>query len=169
MRLAPLPVVLVSVALAACDAPGRRAADQVWIAPAEVADFSRLYARNCSGCHGADGRGGASTDLRDPVYLAIADDATIRRITAQGVPGTAMPAFAQQSGGELTDAQIEILVSGMRSRWGKPGMLAQANPPPYAADEPGRSQTGRSRLPRFLFLLPRREWARRAEGGLGRR
>jgi mono/diheme cytochrome c family protein len=114
----------------------------VWIAPADVADFSRLYAKNCSGCHGADGWGGASTDLRDPVYLAIADDATIRRITAQGVPGTAMPAFAQQAGGELTDAQIGILVSGMRSRWGKPGILAQANPPPYAAASPGDPKRG---------------------------
>ena len=36
----------------------------------------------------SDGKGGAAIALGDPVYLAIADDATIRRVTANGVPGT---------------------------------------------------------------------------------
>ena len=51
-------------------------------------DFNFLYARNCAGCHGPNGKGGAAIGLGDPVYLAIADDATIRRVTADGVPGT---------------------------------------------------------------------------------
>ena len=41
--------------------------------------------------------------IGNPVYLAIADDSTIRRVAAEGVPGTAMPAFAQKVGGMLTD------------------------------------------------------------------
>ena len=64
------------------------------IAPNEVADFTVLYATNCAGCHGANGSGGAAIGLGDPVYLAVADDTTIRRVTANGVPGTAMPPFA---------------------------------------------------------------------------
>ena len=30
-----------------------------------------------------------------------------------------MPAFAQQAGGMFTDAQVDIIVSGIRSRWAK--------------------------------------------------
>ncbi len=57
------------------------------IPPGKIMDFNFLYARNCAGCHGADGKGGAAIGLGDPVYLAIADDATIRRVTADGVAG----------------------------------------------------------------------------------
>jgi len=80
--------------------------------------------------------------LGDPVYLAIADDAIIHRVTAQGVPGTAMPAFAQQAGGLLTDAQIDAIVHGIRTRWAKANVLRDANPPPYAAQGPGDPKRG---------------------------
>jgi mono/diheme cytochrome c family protein len=82
--------------------------------------------------------------LGDPVYLAIADDAIIHRVTAQGVPGTAMPAFAQQAGGLLTDAQIDAIVHGIRTRWAKADVLRDANPPPYAAQGPGDPKRGAS-------------------------
>jgi mono/diheme cytochrome c family protein len=105
-------------------------------------DFSFLYARNCSGCHGPNGNGGAAIGLGDPVYLAIADDATVRRVTADGVAGTSMPAFAQSSGGMLTDGQIDVIVSGIRTRWAKPDALRDANAPPYAAQGPGDPKRG---------------------------
>ena len=89
-----------------------------------------------------DGKGGAAIGLGDPVYLAIADDATIRRVTADGVPGTAMPAFAQHSGGMLTDDQINAIVGGIRTRWAKPDALAGADAPPYAAQAPGDAKRG---------------------------
>ena len=121
---------LITVALlttVACgtrlSAPGRPAADSEVIPPAKIMDFSFLYARNCSGCHGTNGMGGAAIGLANPVYLAIADDATTRRITAGGVHGTAMPAFAQHSGGMLTDDQINVIIAGIRSRWAKPDAL----------------------------------------------
>jgi mono/diheme cytochrome c family protein len=79
--------------------------------------------------------------LADPVYLALADDATIRRVAAGGVPGTAMPAFAQSAGGTLTDEQIDILVAGMRARWGHSGALGSAAAPPYAS-APGDAGRG---------------------------
>src|SRR5262245_65291648 len=94
-----------------CDsAPGRPHPDSEVIAPNKVVDFAMLYANNCAGCHGVDGAGGAAIALADPVYLAVADDATIRRVTADGVSGTAMPAFAQSAGGLLTDAQVDIKI-----------------------------------------------------------
>jgi len=114
-------------------APGHPAANSQVIPPDAIKDFTVLYARNCSGCHGVDGKGGMAISIGDPVYLAIADDATINRVTADGVAGTSMPAFAQHSGGMLTDDQIHVIVSGIRARWGKPDALRGAVPPPYAA------------------------------------
>ena len=68
---------------------------------------------------------------------------------AQGVPGTSAPAFAQQVGGPLTDKQIDILVEGMRSRWGKAENFKNLALPPYSLQDasakgsgPGDSQRG---------------------------
>ncbi|HUO33007.1 MAG TPA: c-type cytochrome [Bryobacteraceae bacterium] len=123
-------------------APGQPVEDSEPIPPAKVLDFAFLYGRNCAGCHGENGHGGAAIGLGDPVYLAIADDAAITRVTAGGVPGTAMPAFAQRSGGMLTDGQINAIVRGIRSHWAKPEVLRGASPPPYAASQSGDAQRG---------------------------
>ena len=112
------------------------------IPPNKIADFTFLYARNCAGCHGTDGKGGAAIALGDPLYLALADDATIRRVTARGVPATSMPAFAQSAGGMLTDVQISAIVGGIRTRWARPDALRNANLPPYAAQSPGDPARG---------------------------
>lgn len=111
-------------------------------APSEVLEFGTLYAENCAGCHGVEGRGGAAIALNDPVYLTIADKEAIRKVTANGVRGTSMPAFAQSAGGMLTDKQIDVITSEIRSRWSKPGILDGANPPSYAAKSAGNPQQG---------------------------
>jgi len=120
----------------------RDPADGPVIPPSKIIDFNLLYARNCSGCHGVDGKGGAAIGLGDPVYLAIADDVTIGRVTAAGIPGTSMPAFAQHSGGMLTDDQINVIVRGIRSRWAKPDAVGNARVPPYADPSPGDPKRG---------------------------
>jgi cytochrome c oxidase cbb3-type subunit III len=141
-----IPLVVGLLATMACgtrdSAPGRPPANSQPIAPSGILDFSLLYARNCAGCHGPDGKGGAAIGLADPVYLAIADDVTIRRVTAEGVAGTAMPAFAQNSGGMLTNTQIDALVHGIRSRWAKPDVLRDADTPPYATQALGDPKRG---------------------------
>jgi len=111
-------------------------------APNEVLDFATLYGENCAGCHGVEGKGGAAIALVDPVYLAIADEAVIRKVVAKGIPGTAMPAFAESAGGMLTDIQINVITSAIRSRWSQPGILNAANPPSYAAKSPGNIAHG---------------------------
>ena len=129
-------LLFAALASAACgcdSAPGRPAADSEVIAPNEIVDFGVLYATNCAGCHGANGTGGAAIGLADPLYLTVADDATIRRVTANGIPGTAMPAFAQSAGGLLTDEQIDAIVNGIRTRWARPNVFGDADVPPYAA------------------------------------
>ena len=52
-----------------------------------------------------------------------------------------MPAFAQEAGGLLTDAQIDILVHGIRS-WANPVAFANTKPPAYAASQPGEAARG---------------------------
>src|SRR5262245_37334535 len=126
------------------NARGRAAAESQVVPPSEIVDFDLLYGKNCAGCHGSGGRGGPAVGLGDPVYLAIADNDTIVRATSDGVPGTAMPAFAQSSGGMLTAKQIDAIVGGMRERWAKPNILDSLNPPPHRAEAPGDSQRGAS-------------------------
>jgi mono/diheme cytochrome c family protein len=129
--------------LSACSPPpGRPTKDSEDPAPSEISDFKTLYAENCAGCHGTDGRGGAAVALADPVYLSIVDEPSMRRVIGNGVHGTSMPAFAQSAGGMLTDKQIDVITSEIRSRWGRPGTLAGANVPSYTPESSGDVQRG---------------------------
>lgn len=116
--------------------------DREVMRPSALMNFEALYSSNCAGCHGRDGKGGIAVSLGDPVYLAIADDATISRVTSNGVPGTSMPAFAEKAGGFLTEAQLQAITSGIREKWGKADALHGANPPPYSAQTPGDAKRG---------------------------
>jgi cytochrome c oxidase cbb3-type subunit 3 len=120
----------------------RNPEDPPVVPPDKIVDFGFLYANNCSGCHGADGNGGVAIGLGDPVYLAIADDAAIRRVTSGGVPGTSMPAFARSSGGMLTDNQIDVIIRGIRTRWAKPDVLRDVRAPSYSAEATGDAKRG---------------------------
>jgi len=135
-------LVAVTLLCGCSSAPGRPPKGSETVAPSEISDFSTLYAENCAGCHGSEGRGGAAIALADPVYLAIADDASIRKVVANGVKGTSMPAFAQSAGGMLTNKQIDVITAEMRSRWSRPGILNKANPPAYAAKSAGNALQG---------------------------
>jgi cytochrome c oxidase cbb3-type subunit III len=134
---------LLGLLLSACNFPlGRPSKGSETPAPNEISDFRTLYAENCSGCHGTRGRGGAAIALADPVYLAIVDQPSMRKVIANGVHGTSMPAFAQNAGGMLTDKQIDVISGGIRSHWSQAGILDGASPPSYAAKSSGDVQRG---------------------------
>jgi cytochrome c oxidase cbb3-type subunit 3 len=133
----------ISAMLFGCASPhGQSRKGSETLAPNEVLDFATLYGENCAGCHGVEGKGGAAIALANPVYLAIADDAVIRKVIANGVRGTAMPAFAESTGGMLTDAQIDVITKEIRSRWSQQGVLNVATAPSYAPKSTGDAQRG---------------------------
>jgi cytochrome c oxidase cbb3-type subunit 3 len=135
--------LLLSTLMCGCaNAPGQQLSADTPIVPNEISDFNVLYSENCAGCHGSEGRGGAAIALGDPVYLAIADDAILRRAASNGIPGTSMPAFAQSAGGMLTEKQIDVIARGIRERWSKPNVLSGSNPPPYSSTSPGDGSRG---------------------------
>jgi cytochrome c oxidase cbb3-type subunit 3/ubiquinol-cytochrome c reductase cytochrome c subunit len=144
MRRLTTGVVLMSlIALTGCHLPGRPQPDDVVPRPQAVMSFDKLYAQNCAGCHGVDGKNGQATNLANPVYESLVDDATLRDVIANGEKGTLMPAFGQSAGGNLTDAQVNAIVSGMRARWSKGDVLAGQNAPPYKASQDGNEADGK--------------------------
>lgn len=90
---------------------------------------SRLFAENCSPCHGQFGQGGPNPsipgDIIAPIssseFLKTRDDATIRNIISQGQPDFGMSPFGSANGGPLSDDEVDAIVAFIRS-W-------EANPP----------------------------------------
>jgi cytochrome c oxidase cbb3-type subunit 3/ubiquinol-cytochrome c reductase cytochrome c subunit len=76
---------------------------------------------------------GPSYPLANPAYQALVNEQLLRKVVADGAPGTLMPAFSRSAGGSLTDEQVDALVKGMRTAWYKPGTPEEATPPPYHA------------------------------------
>jgi mono/diheme cytochrome c family protein len=168
-----LVVVIILVLAAGCDPlPGKPTPEDRWKASTEVTDFSQLYALNCSGCHGADGRLGAARPLNDPLYLALVSNETLRQMIAQGVPDTAAPAFAQPVGGSLTDKQIDILIEGMRSRWGATESFKNEALAPYslrdantASSGPGDQQRGAAAYQKYCAQCHGKDGSGGPKGG----
>jgi cytochrome c oxidase cbb3-type subunit 3/ubiquinol-cytochrome c reductase cytochrome c subunit len=129
---------VASVASTGCmDAPGKPRPNTEALRPEQVLDPATLYKQNCAGCHGDRGQNGAAISLANPVYLATAGIDNIRRITAKGVAGTMMPAFAKEQGGSLTDEQISVLSKGIVDAWAHPDALAGQSRPAYASTNAG--------------------------------
>ncbi len=135
--------VLASIALTGCSRFAERTSIGEGPRSGLPSNFETLFSQNCSGCHGANGQGGASIPLSDPVYQSIVSDGVLRDTIANGRQGSNMPAFAQNAGGMLKDDEINALVTGMRREWAKRGGLNTAPPPPpYKAANGGDAERG---------------------------
>src|SRR2546428_13646274 len=101
MKLHPILVGAAMVAFlasAGCsNSPGRPGKESEVIPPNEVTAFKLLYAQNCAGCHGADGKGGATIALANPVFLAIADQPAIWPYVGAGAGPDSKPPFVQRA------------------------------------------------------------------------
>jgi cytochrome c oxidase cbb3-type subunit 3 len=123
-------LVAVALVLAGCDFPGKPKPDARAVEAEHDRSFDVLYARNCSGCHGPDGRTGPAPPLNDPLFLSIIPDKELQRVVRDGRAGTLMPAFAQKKGGALSEANLQTLVSGIKSHW-RPAHPPTGNIPVY--------------------------------------
>jgi mono/diheme cytochrome c family protein len=136
-RTGSLLVVLLSGAalagLGCNNSPGKPGPEPEVPRPDQVLDFATLYKQNCVACHGNNNEPGAALYLANPVYLAVAGEANLKAVIANGVPGKLMPPFARSAGGMLTDQQVDILANGLIGTWGKAGVLDGLNPPTYKA------------------------------------
>lgn len=123
-------LLLLPLALTGCgDLPGKPKPVANEGKPVREMSFAPLFAEHCAGCHGAEGNLGPAPPLNDPLFVKIATNDMLTMAISQGRPGTPMPAFLQSAGGALNDAQVKVLVEGIRSTWGTPA--PSLNPPPY--------------------------------------
>jgi mono/diheme cytochrome c family protein len=74
---------------------------------------TRIWRKRCEACHGADGAGRTRfaegrpfANLTDGRWKYGPDRASLRRVVANGSPGSTMPPFA----GRLTPAEIDAVV-----------------------------------------------------------
>jgi cytochrome c oxidase cbb3-type subunit III len=88
-----------------------------WFAPGlaqsgddQLEEGAALYLENCLVCHGEMGQGRVGATLAKN-WPSIRPDLTIRNVIAVGVEGSPMPGWSQQTGGPLTDEQIDSLVA----------------------------------------------------------
>lgn len=145
-------VVSVICALLLCaGACGKPTARPVM--PPDITDFATLYGENCSGCHGIDGKNGPGRPLNNPLYLSLIPRETLQHTIENGVPGTAMPAWARSQGGPLYPKQVTALVNGIEENWGKPLSLGKAVLPPYSDhSDPGDAGRGKKLFVRDCFM-----------------
>jgi len=94
---------------------------------------AQLYAENCEVCHGPDGGGRVGATLAKD-FPSIRPDLQVKATVENGIPGSVMPAWSQEKGGPLAEAQIDALVSYILS-WesGEPRVIA---PAPTAVERP---------------------------------
>lgn len=101
----------------------------------QVRRGARLFVSNCRSCHGLDGEGAVGPRLNSPAYLILEEDnefgvdATpageadgihdfLFNTISCGRTGTAMPFWAEQFGGSLSNTQIEQITSMITNgRW----------------------------------------------------
>ena len=133
-----LPIAFIT----GCALPGRPAAGPEVPRPQQILAFEPLYRQNCAGCHGANGQDGPAVNLANPEYQSWIDDVSLRGIVESGEPGSLMPAFALSKGGTLTEAQVDVLLRGMRTLWHPPSAPQGQTPPPYRPLQSGNAVAG---------------------------
>jgi cytochrome c oxidase cbb3-type subunit III len=153
LRTASLAAALAVAFLTtlACDPPGKPVLEEN--EATSSTDFKTLYATNCAGCHGEDGKNGPGRILNDPLYLSLIPQEALKDVLIHGRPGTSMPAWAKSEGGPLLPEQIDALVDGMEKNWAKKVTTNAAAPlPSYASTGNGDVEAGRKVFARSCFM-----------------
>jgi len=107
------------------------------------AQGAQLFASNCSACHGEQGQGGPNPgnpqDTIPPItsteFLNTRDNVTLQNIISQGQPDLGMNPFGSAYGGQLSDDQINAIITYMQSLEGTTS-AAEASAPTAAPAAP---------------------------------
>jgi mono/diheme cytochrome c family protein len=78
----------------------------------DAASGARLYALNCTRCHGMSGEGYVGRRLAK-TWMVLRPDLMVKSILKQGVPGSPMPAWSQNEGGPFSAKEIEDVVTAV--------------------------------------------------------
>ena len=115
-------VIVFGLALYAVNEPNRILAAQTGILDQQLDTAMSLYAQNCAVCHGSNGEGiGATPALDTPTLRTMAYE-DLRKTIARGRFDTAMPAWAMEDGGPLSDYEVGELVALVQSgNWSATG------------------------------------------------
>lgn len=107
MRKSALPWLLVCSSLTA-QTPAPQA--NPFASPGDIQHGARLFAVNCSLCHGQKGTGGRGADLTQPRLTRANDDAGLFQIVHDGISGTEMPASRS-----MTDREMWQVIAYVRT------------------------------------------------------
>jgi putative heme-binding domain-containing protein len=113
VRLAPAAIPLLVFCLSAQEHVGQ-------YNQADIDRGSRVYANNCSLCHGPNGDSVANADLRSGRFRHASSDEELARVIANGVPGTVMPPH------RFLPAELTGLVAYIRSMRGRRALAVNA-------------------------------------------
>jgi cytochrome c oxidase cbb3-type subunit III len=102
--------------------------------PPELELGLQVYAANCTVCHGAMGEGRVGATLAKD-WPSIRPELATAASIADGVPGSAMPAWSQENGGPLTAEEIAAVVAYVLS-WQTGGMLESVQVPTVTTRPP---------------------------------
>ncbi|MBN1665989.1 MAG: c-type cytochrome, partial [Anaerolineales bacterium] len=98
-RLSILGVLIVAV-LALAGSLTVQAQEDVYPETLELG--FQIYLENCAVCHGENGQGRVGATLAKD-WPSIRPDLAVRQTIVNGVPGSVMPAWAQENGGPLAN------------------------------------------------------------------
>lgn len=104
-------MIAAGILLYVVQEPERIAAAQESQILTDLDESMTLYAENCAVCHGIQGEGIGSIPALNSEALAQSDYASLEKIIARGLYGTAMPAWSKEDGGPLGDYQISQMVT----------------------------------------------------------
>ncbi len=74
-----------------------------------INEGAKLFAQNCSACHGDTAKGGRAPDLTSGQWKHGGTDEDLKRNIIKGIPGTQMPAIA------LSEAEVKKVIAFLRS------------------------------------------------------
>ena len=74
-----------------------------------INEGAKLFAQNCSACHGDTAKGGRAPDLTSGQWKHGGTDEDLKRNIIKGIPGTQMPAIA------LSEAGVKKVIAFLRS------------------------------------------------------